>query len=235
MLPSVYLTVRAEPSPEQRSLAALLYAGDDAALDGMDACVHYGLRSVRKTDADVRIVVPWENRTRNVWFLDVRRTSAPITTRPAPPLRYVDPATAAIAHTRQLRSERQVLAVLSEIVQRNMATYEELVASPILPAPLYNCLLRLPCGRLVSPDALFIEAGLVHETNGRSAHGREDLFQDMQARHDVMTAAGLTVLHNPPRRLVTRGREAIGEVERCYQRLAGRGLPAGVEIVRLAG
>ena len=108
-------------------------------------------------------------------------------------------------------------------------------ASSTLPTPLYNCLLRLPCGRLVSPDALFDEAGLVHETNGRSAHEREDLFGDMQERHDAMTAAGLTVLHNPPQRLVTRGREAIAEVERCYERLAGRGMTAGVQILRLAG
>jgi len=103
--------------------------------------------------------------------------------------------------------------------------------SPVLPTPLCNILLRLPCGRLISPDALFLSSGLVHETNGRRAHARADLFEDMQERHDAMTAAGLTVLHNSPRRLRTSPREVLGEIERCHQRLAGRGLPEGVTIV----
>ena len=107
-------------------------------------------------------------------------------------------------------------------------------ASTVLPHPLCNATLRLPGGRLVSPDALFVDAGLVHETNGRQAHERADLLEQMQERHDAMTADGLMVLHNSPRRLATHGREAIAEVERCYLRLAGRGLPDGIEIVSLA-
>jgi hypothetical protein len=107
-------------------------------------------------------------------------------------------------------------------------------ASTILPRPVYNCLLRLPGSRLISPDALIVDAGLVHETNGRRAHARDDLFEDMQERHDVMTAAGLTVLHNAPRRLWRCGPEVLAELERCYLRLAGNGLPAGVELVRMA-
>jgi hypothetical protein len=107
-------------------------------------------------------------------------------------------------------------------------------ASLVLPPLLYNATLRLPDGTLVSPDALALDAGLVHETNGRVAHERADLFDQMQARHDLMTAAGLTVLHNTPLRLTRRGREAIAEVERCYLRLAGRGLPPGVELVSSA-
>jgi hypothetical protein len=107
-------------------------------------------------------------------------------------------------------------------------------ASPILPKPNCNALLRLPDGELISPDARFLDAAIVHETNGRIAHQREDLFTDMQTRHDAMTAAGLTVLHNPPRRLATHGRLAIAQVERCYLRDKGRGLPPGVTLVRLA-
>lgn len=107
-------------------------------------------------------------------------------------------------------------------------------ASDVLPRPVYNCLLRLPGGRLISPDALIVDAGLVHETNGGRAHARADLFEDMQERHDVMTAAGLTVLHNTPRRLWRAGPEVLAELERCYLRLAGKGLPSGVQIVRMA-
>lgn len=107
-------------------------------------------------------------------------------------------------------------------------------ASPVLPPFAYNPLLRLPDGRLVSPDAIALDAGLVHETNGRFAHAREDLFADMQVRHDAMTAAGLVVLHNPPMRLLREPRLVVNEVERCYLRLAGRGLPQGIEVVRRA-
>jgi hypothetical protein len=106
--------------------------------------------------------------------------------------------------------------------------------STVLPRPMCNVLLRLPCGRLISPDALFLSSGVVHETNGRRAHARADLFEDMQERHDAMTAAGLTVLHNSPRRLITSPREVLGEVERCHQRLDGRGLPEGVTLVTRA-
>jgi hypothetical protein len=274
VLPRVYLTHGGEPSRRQELAAALLYAGPDAALDGPDACHFYGLRAVRPDPTSVHVVVPWTNPTRNVWFLVVRRTRAPIMVERSDLLRYVDAATAVVVATRQIRSDRLVLGALSEAVQRRLVTYDDLVrahirgsprhalrtdaaleqlavgvhsvaendfrllveASPVLPTPLYNCLLRLPGGGHVSPDALFPDAALVHETNGRGAHEREDLFHDMQVRHDAMTAAGLTVLHNPPTRIRTRGRLVVAELERCYERLAGRGLPPGVVILgRCAG
>ncbi len=101
-----------------------------------------------------------------------------------------------------------------------------------LPQPLLNSLLELPGGRRVSPDALFLNAGLVHETNGRGPHADEDPFDDMQSRHDAMTAAGLVVLHNSPRQLREDGRRVMSEVLACHQRLAGRGLPPGVTLLR---
>lgn len=106
--------------------------------------------------------------------------------------------------------------------------------SHVLPPPLLNCRLRLPDGRVVCPDALFPTAGLVHETNGRGPHAAEDRFEDMQERHDAMTAAGLTVLHNSPARLRRVPLAVIAEVERCYVRLDGRGLPPGVSVISRA-
>lgn len=101
-----------------------------------------------------------------------------------------------------------------------------------LPQPLLNPLLELPGGRRVSPDALFRDAGLVHETNGRGPHADEDPFEYMQARHDAMTAAGLVVLHNSPRQLRQEGERVIDEVAACHRQLAGRGLPPGVRLLR---
>lgn len=101
-------------------------------------------------------------------------------------------------------------------------------ASPLLPHPEYNVWLRLQCGRVVCVDALIRSSALVHETNGRSAHAREDLFEDMQERHDALTASGFVVLHNSPRRLREHAREVIAQVERSHAIYDGRGMPSGV-------
>jgi very-short-patch-repair endonuclease len=87
----------------------------------------------------------------------------------------------------------------------------------------------------VSPDALFVDAGLIHETNGRAFHAADDVFEEMQERNDALVAAGLTVLHNSPRRILADPSNVRAEVERCYQRLRGNGLPPGVVVVRAPG
>jgi hypothetical protein len=104
--------------------------------------------------------------------------------------------------------------------------------SKILPPPLFNPLLRLPDGRKISPDLLIEEAALVHETNGRQPHyEEEDAFDGMQERHDAMTTAGLTALHNSPRLIATAGPRILRELEAIYLRDRGRGLPPGVVIL----
>jgi hypothetical protein len=103
---------------------------------------------------------------------------------------------------------------------------------PELPAPLVNPLLELPSGVRVSPDALFYDAAVVHETNGRGPHGDEDQFESMQLRHDTMTEAGLIVLHNSPRALLRDSDRVMREVLTCVRRHAGRGLPPGVVLLR---
>jgi hypothetical protein len=109
------------------------------------------------------------------------------------------------------------------------ADFRRLVAaSTVLPGVDFNVRLRLSSGRVVCVDALIESSAVIHETNGLVAHAREDLFEDMQERHDALTAEGFTVLHNSPCRLRARGRDVIGEVERCHARHAGRGLPVGV-------
>jgi hypothetical protein len=135
------------------------------------------------------------------------------------------------------RGRRRLIRVLEELgdgvrsapegdIRRIVATSE------ILPKPLYNCLLQLPSGRKVSPDLLIEEAGLVHETNGREPHAEEDDFDSMQERHDAMTAAGLTVLHNSPRLIANDRKRVLLELEQCYSRDAGKGMPPGVVILR---
>lgn len=272
LLPSTYLCHPGEPTRRQLLIGALLYAGDDAAIDAADACRFHGIKAVAIDEDVVRVVVPWAGPVRSYGYVSVRRTVRPIRTVRSHRLRYVRPADAVVAAGRFMSSERPVVAALSDALQRGIVTPAELLAahavgsprnarrtgaalehvlagvrsapeqdarvileaSEILPRPIYNCLLELPGGRFISPDALVVDAALVHETNGRGPHARADLFEDMQERHDAMTAAGLTVLHNSPRRLRRSGPEVLAEMERCYQRLAGRGLPPGVRIVRMA-
>jgi hypothetical protein len=272
LLPEVYLTHPGEPTRRQLFIAALLYAGPDAAIDGADACRFHGIKAVATDDDRVRVVVPWGNSIRSTHFVVVRRTLAPISVVATDRLRYVDPADAVVAATRQMTNRRTVLAALSDALQRRVTTYDELVrahvqgpprnsryaddaledlgagtrsapeadfrrlalASTVLPAVDYNVWLRLPDGRRLCVDALIRSSAVVHETNGRTAHQREDLFEDMQERHDALTANGFTVLHNSPRRLRLRGREAIVQVERCHSLYQGRGLPPGVEILAMA-
>lgn len=103
--------------------------------------------------------------------------------------------------------------------------------SKILPPLEFNVWLRLRCGRIVCVDALIRSSAVVHEVNGRVAHAREDLFEDMQERHDALTASGFTVLHNSPRRVLRSGAAAIAQVEQCHLMYDGRGIPGGVEIL----
>lgn len=136
------------------------------------------------------------------------------------------------------RGKRRLMRVLEELHSGVRSAPEgdvrQLVAtSKVLPTPLYNPLLQLPSGRRISPDLLLEEAALVHETNGRGPHFEdEDLFESMQERHDSMTTSGLTVLHNSPRLVRKDGPRILSELETCFLRDRGKGLPPGVIILR---
>ena len=105
-------------------------------------------------------------------------------------------------------------------------------SSRILPEPKLNWLLQLPQGQKVSPDALYLESAMVHETNGRDPHEDEDRFESMQARADAMTAAGLAAFGNTPRQIDLEPGRIRGELERTHVRRDGMGLPPGVVILR---
>jgi hypothetical protein len=127
---------------------------------------------------------------------------------------------------------RAIAPVAEGVRSAPEADFKQLVTrSKLLPTALWNCVLELADGQRLSPDALFEDAALIHETNGREFHAAGDLFEAMQRRHDRLVAAGFTVLHNTPRRLREEGATVMTEVEECYRRLAGRGLPPGVRII----
>jgi hypothetical protein len=252
-------------------IGALLYAGPGSAIDDVDACRFYGVKAISADENVVHVVVPHDSRARSRGFVSIRRTKNPIETVTTERLRYVILGQALIAATRRLTNYRRILAVLSDGLERDLLSFDDLMtahiqgprrnallgddamaqltagvrsapeggfrrwaeASVVLPPLLYNCVLELPGGKCISPDALAVDAGLVHETNGRKAHSRLDLFEDTMVRHTAMTAAGLIVVHNSPMRLERLGRQVLTEFERCYARYKGRGLPEGIRIVKL--
>jgi hypothetical protein len=141
------------------------------------------------------------------------------------------------AHAGQARGRARLLRVLAPIEcgvrSAPEADFRALVArSRVLPTPLWNSLIELPDGARFSPDALFPDAAVVHEVNGRQFHAPEPVFDAMQRRNDALVAAGFTVLHNTPRRLRVDPRQVIRELEAVYRRHSGRGLPSGVKLLR---
>ncbi|HVV76813.1 MAG TPA: hypothetical protein VHC43_12315 [Mycobacteriales bacterium] len=144
------------------------------------------------------------------------------------------------AHAGPARGRPRLLRVIAPVEagvrSAPEADFRRIVeSSRVLPPPLWNALVELPDGRRFSPDALFVEAGLVHETNGRQFHAPEagnGVFEDMQRRNDALVAAGFVVLHNSPSRLRAEPAVVRREVEQAYRRNAGRGLPGGVRFLR---
>src|SRR4051794_3584656 len=104
--------------------------------------------------------------------------------------------------------------------------------SRVLPEPKLNWLLQLPSGRKVSPDALYVESAMVHETNGIDPHEDEDRFESMQEPADAMTAAGIAVFGNTPRQISAEGRRILAQLEQAHSVRAGMGLPPGVVVLR---
>jgi len=105
-------------------------------------------------------------------------------------------------------------------------------ASKVLPQIRWNCWLRLPDGGpLVCVDGLIADAGLVLEINGRAYHAWALAFEDTESRQLRLVAADLIVAPVTPRRLLVEGQAVLREVERAYVANAGRGLPAGGEVV----
>jgi hypothetical protein len=130
------------------------------------------------------------------------------------------------------RLQRLLDQLLAGIRSLPEADFRDLVlTSTVLPEPLWNRGLELPDGSVIYPDALWEDAGLIHETNGRKFHSGEDAFEDMQRRHDRATTFGLTALHNTPRRIRGEGGQVLHEVEQTYLPLRGRGLPPGVRLL----
>lgn len=73
MLPGVYLTVTGTAKPDQRDVAALLYAGPRSAITGPVAVRRHNLRCAGLNVLD--ILVPADSRRKSTGYVQIQRTT----------------------------------------------------------------------------------------------------------------------------------------------------------------
>jgi hypothetical protein len=105
------------PTRRQLIEAALLYAGPDSMVTGLESCRLHGLKNV-PADSQVHLLVPHEHKARCCEYVIVERT-----TRMPEPIRHDDvplaPLTRAVLDAcRRLRSLDPARALITEAVQR---------------------------------------------------------------------------------------------------------------------
>ncbi|MFB9385015.1 hypothetical protein ACFFTK_17860 [Pseudonocardia petroleophila] len=127
LAPGVLLLSTGQPTSDQLVVAALLHAGADAVLTGLEACRRHRIRRGPASGASLHLLVPHTRQVRNTWFLRIDRTRRlphPVS-RGGIPLAPVARAVADAA--RLLRSEREIAELISDAVQRNLCTVAQLV------------------------------------------------------------------------------------------------------------
>lgn len=128
--PKVYLLGSMPPTDWQRRKAALLYVGDEAAVDGIDACALWGVGLVVPRGDRVDVVDRWGNQARTRAALRLRRTTRPVTTHMVDGLATVDLATGLVVAGRRATRDNDVTALLSYgLQQRGLSTDQLLVAN----------------------------------------------------------------------------------------------------------
>lgn len=127
LLPGVYLTTSTNPTELDQWVAALLFAGDDAALSGAAALRATGVRGIGRP-AGVLVLVPPPNRKESNGWVSVRRTFRPIEVAQWHGPRRVEPARAVADHCLALPSRDDVRAAVANVVQQGHATVAEIGA-----------------------------------------------------------------------------------------------------------
>ena len=101
---------------------------------------------------------------------------------------------------------------------------KDLIKWARLPTPMFNPRLFLGRAFLASPDCWWPESGVAVEVDSRAWHLSPADWEKTQARHARMSAAGLIVLHFPPRRIRAQRSEVAAQIRSALA--AGRGRPA---------
>jgi len=106
------------------------------------------------------------------------------------------------------------------------------LSSLVLPEPLWNQWLDLgDGGQPVCADGLWIEAGMLHEIQGREYHAWGLQYESTSARTERVAASGLMPTSSTPLRLLREPLVVLGNLERTYELYDGRGMPPGVKLI----
>jgi hypothetical protein len=126
LLPGIYLAASGVPSPSQREVAALLYAGPGSLITGPRALGHYSIRSGYATDL-IDVLVANKRQRRDAGFVRLLRTThLPTRASVRGPVRLALVPRAVADTARQLSDLRDVRAVVADAVQLGRCTTGEL-------------------------------------------------------------------------------------------------------------
>jgi len=164
------LTLSGEPTRQQRVVAAQLWAGEDAAIDGASACHNLGL-TVKGFDARrVDVVAPFGSSARSDREVRVRRTIGEIEVVKFGPVRYVPEPIAVLVAARNARTYGEAVAVLSDALRRRLVTVQDLRAGREMLGDKW-------CKRL---DRALVEVGVGIRSAG------ESLFRELVLKSRVL-------------------------------------------------
>jgi hypothetical protein len=124
LLPGVYLAVTGTPTPEQRLVAATLYAGARSVITGNAALRLHRLRT-RGPDV-VDVLIPWTAKRQTVGFVRIHRTRRMPRVYRTGAVLFAAPARAVADTARLLTSLDDVRAVVADAVQRRRCSIAEI-------------------------------------------------------------------------------------------------------------
>jgi hypothetical protein len=127
ILPGVYIAVTGTVTPEQREMAALLYAGPGAVMTGAAAVRRHHLNCSGLNEVD--ILVPVGVRRQSAGYVRIQHTARmPEAVWSTRGIRFAPLARAVADASRAMKHSSDVQAVVCEAVQRGGCALEELVA-----------------------------------------------------------------------------------------------------------
>jgi hypothetical protein len=124
LLPGVYLAVTGTPTPEQRLVAAILYAGKGCVITGNAALRLHRLRV--RDPGIIDVLIPWTAKRQNVGFVRVHRTRRMPRMYRSGVVLFAAPARAVADASRLLTSLDDVRAVVADAVQRRSCSIAEI-------------------------------------------------------------------------------------------------------------
>lgn len=125
VLPGVYLTETGSVSPEQREIAALLYAGQDSIITGAMAVRRHRVECAGLNIIDV--LIPAREHRQSTDFVHVLRTTKmPGDIYRTGPVKFAPPARAVADAARLMKRFDDVRAVVSSALQRGKCTFQQL-------------------------------------------------------------------------------------------------------------